>query len=183
MEEDERLRYPVGKESAQPEYSREFSEDLKVSLLDDIRILPSSLEYAIQDLDESQLQVPYRPGGWTIHQIVHHLADSHMNAYVRFKLAMTEESPVIKPYDQDAWAILTDSRELPVNVSITLLHALHTRWCRFMDDLSGEQWQRTIYHPEREAQLSLWELLKSYAWHGRHHTAHILTLRERMNWN
>jgi uncharacterized damage-inducible protein DinB len=151
-------------------------------LIDEIKALPSDLEYAIQNLDEAQLQTSYRAGGWTIHQVVHHVADSHINAYVRFKLGLTEENPVIKPYDENAWATLPDAQQLPINISITLLHALHARWCGCMDDMNESQWQRTVYHPERKTEMSLWQLLKSYAWHGKHHTAHILKLRERMNW-
>ena len=178
----EDFRYPIGKEDEQSAFESAFNEQLKRSLIDEIKMLPSNLEYAIQNLDEAQLQTPYRPGGWTIHQLVHHVADSHINAYVRFKLGLTEENPVIKLYDQDAWATLPDSEKLPVNISITLLHALHARWCQCMEDMDEPQWQRTVYHPERKIKLSLWQLLKSYAWHGKHHTAHILKLRERMNW-
>jgi len=182
MAHDEDFRYPIGKEDQQEEFERPFNERLKRSLIGEIKMLPSNLEYAIQNLDEAQLQAPYRPGGWTIHQLVHHVADSHINAYVRFKLGLTEENPVIKPYEQDAWAKLPETQKLPVNISITLLHALHARWCQCMEERTEAEWQRTIYHPERKIELSLWELLKSYAWHGKHHTAQILRLRERMNW-
>jgi hypothetical protein len=182
-EEDDELRYPIGKENEQPEYNKAFAESLKSRLINDIKVLPSSLDFAIQNLDDVQLQTPYRPGGWTVHQLIHHIADSHINAYTRFKLGLTENNPVIKPYDQDGWGILPDVQKLPVNISITLLHALHLRWCRCMEDMSEMQWYRTVYHPERKIQLSLWELLKSYSWHSRHHTAHILKLRERMKWN
>ncbi len=182
MPQVEDFRYPIGTENEQKEFEIPFNELLKRTLIDEIKMLPSNLEYAIQNLDEAQLQTPYRPAGWTIHQVIHHVADSHMNAYVRFKLGLTENTPVIKPYDQDAWSGLPDTKKLPVNISITLLHALHARWCECMDDMDEAQWQRTIFHPEREIKISLWELLKSYAWHGKHHTAHISTLRERMNW-
>ncbi|HSV10616.1 MAG TPA: putative metal-dependent hydrolase [Hanamia sp.] len=181
MAEDQDFRYPIGKEDQQEEYALPFNEQLKRSLIDEIKMLPSNLEYAIQNLDAAQLEIPYRTGGWTVQQLVHHVADSHINAYVRFKLGLTEENPVIKPYDQDAWAKLPDTK-LPINISITLLFSLHARWCELMDDMDETEWQRTIYHPEREIKISLWELLKSYAWHGKHHTAHILKLRERMNW-
>lgn len=183
MASDENLRYPIGKESEQKEYQKEFEESLKRSLIEDIRMLPHSLEFAIQNLDEAQLRAPYRPAGWTVHQLIHHIADSHINAYVRFKLGLTEENPTIKPYDQDAWANLTDTKNLPVNISFTLLHALHKRWCEMMDHMTETQWKRAVYHPERKEQITLWQLLKSYAWHSRHHTAHILQLRERMGWN
>lgn len=183
MEDDEILRYPIGKENEQEEYKSEFNEELKSSLINDIRLLPASLEFAIQNLDAAQLETPYRPGGWTVHQLIHHIADSHINAYTRFKLGLTEDNPIIKPYDQDAWVLLSDTQKLPVNISITLLHALHTRWCRFMDDMDESQWQRTIYHPEKKVKITLWSLLKSYSWHSRHHTAHITSLHKRMNWN
>jgi uncharacterized damage-inducible protein DinB len=181
MQEEDSLRYPIGKENEQKEFNNEFNNELKESLILDIQMLPSSLEMAIQDLDAAQLQTQYRPGGWTVQQVVHHVADSHMNAYIRFKLALTEINPVIKPYDQEAWALLPDSK-LPVNLSTTLLFALHARWCQLMKDMKESDWQRTIYHPERKIELHLWDILKSYAWHGRHHVAHILQLREKMGW-
>lgn len=179
---EETLRYPIGRENQQEEYGTEFDESLKLSLIADIRILPSSLEYSIQNLDAIQLETPYRAGGWTVQQLVHHIADSHINAYSRFKLGLTEVNPVIKPYDQDAWANLSDTQKLPVNISITLLHALHTRWCQCLGDMNETQWQRTIYHPERQTKISLWDLIKSYAWHGKHHVGHINALRERAGW-
>ena len=182
MQQDEIFRYPIGKETEQNEFPEKFNEELKSSLMIDIKMLPTSLEFAIQDLDAAQFETPYRPGGWTIQQLVHHVADSHINAYVRFKLALTEDNPNIKPYDQDAWALLPDSK-LPVNLSVTLLFALHARWYELMDRMSENEWQRTIYHPERKTAFTLWELLKSYAWHGRHHVAQITELRKRMHWN
>ncbi len=105
-----------------------------------------------------------------------------MNAYIRFKLGLTEVNPVIKPYDQDAWAELSDTRLLPINISLTLLHSLHARWFELMNNMTLEQWQRTIYHPQRKRNISLWDMLKTYAWHSLHHTAHITRLRERMKW-
>jgi uncharacterized damage-inducible protein DinB len=183
MVEIQDLRYPIGKENEQKEYGSKFNEQLKLSLIEDITILPSSLEYAIQDLDATQLETLYRPGGWTVQQLIHHIADSHINAYMRFKLGLTEKTPVVKPYDQDAWANLSDTKKLPVNISITLLHALHLRWCSLMSDMDENQWQCAIYHPGRKIEIPLWDLLKSYAWHSRHHLAHITALRERMGWN
>jgi len=182
MQNDNDLRYPIGKEEEQEEFGEGFDEQLKLKLIDDIKYLPSHLEYAIQNLDEAQLETAYRPGGWTIKQLIHHIADSHINAYTRFKLGLTEENPTIKPYDQDEWAKLPDTENLPVNISLTLLHALHLRWVNLMQNISNEDWLRTVYHPERKVELSLWQLLKSYSWHSRHHTAHITSLRERMNW-
>ncbi len=183
MAEDEKLRYPIGKENEQEFYKSEFNEELKTSLMNEIKMLPASLEFAIQNLDAAQLETPYRPGGWQVQQVVHHVADSHMNAYFRFKLGLTEHNPTIKAYDQEAWANLSDSKKLPVNISITLLFSLHARWYQIMEDMTETEWQRTIYHPEREMELTMWDLLKSYAWHSRHHVAHILQLRERKGWN
>lgn len=183
MISDHDLRYPIGNEDEQEEYKCEYNEQLKTRLLNDIKKLPANLEYAIQNLDASQLEMPYRPGGWAIKQLVHHVADSHINAYTRFKLGLTEDNPTVKPYDQEAWAKLSDTEKLPINISLTLLHALHARWSQLLDDLTESQWERTVYHPERKVNISLWELLKSYAWHSRHHVAHITALRERMNWS
>lgn len=183
MTNGEDLRYPIGKESDQEEYEAAYSEQLKSQLLIDIKMLPGGLEYAIQNLDAVQLQTPYRDGGWTVHQLIHHVADSHINAYTRFKLGLTEDNPTIKPYDEAAWAKLSDTEKLPVNISLTLLHALHARWYQLMMDLTEEQWRRTVYHPERKIDITLWSLLKSYSWHSRHHTEHISKLRERMGWS
>lgn len=183
MVKDEKLRYPIGKENEQEAFKSEFNEELKTSLMNEIKMLPSSLEFAIQNLDACQLETRYRPGGWTVQQVVHHLADSHMNAYVRFKLGLTEQNPAIKPYDQKAWASLSDSKKTPVNISITLLFSLHARWSQLMEDMTENEWKRTIYHPGREIEMTMWDLLKSYAWHGRHHVAQILQLREREQWN
>lgn len=180
--DDENLRYPIGKEQDGLIFSSLYGDALKFELLNDIKMLPAMLEFAIHNLNEGQLQTPYRPGGWTVHQLIHHIADSHMNAYIRFKLGLTEDNPIIKPYDQEAWATLSDTEKLPVNVSLTLLHALHSRWYQLMVDMALEDWQRTIYHPGRKRKMTLWELLKTYSWHGLHHTAHITKLRERMNW-
>lgn len=181
--EEDALRYPIGKEEDRDVYNTLYGDALKFELLNDIKMLPAMLEFAIQNLNADQLNTPYRPGGWTVHQLIHHVADSHMNAYIRFKLGLTEDNPVIKPYDQEAWAELSDSEKLPVNISLTLLHALHARWYQIMDDMTLEQWQRTVYHPERKRKISLWELLKTYSWHSLHHTAQITRLRERMKWN
>jgi uncharacterized damage-inducible protein DinB len=170
-------RYPIGKYI--PE---EYSDAKKEEWIADIKFLPQLIEASIQNLDEQQLQTPYRDGGWTVHQVVHHVADSHMNAYCRFKLGYTEENPTIKPYDEQQWAETADVKSLPVNVSVTLLHALHIRWTEFLKSLPRAAWERTIVHPEHGMQMTLWYLLGSYAWHGRHHTAHITALKEKMGW-
>lgn len=176
------LRYPIGKQDDQPFSKKEFDESIKAGYLQDIEICPSLLENAILNLDEGQLDTPYRNGGWTIKQVIHHVADSHMNAYIRFKLALTEDNPTIKPYEEAAWAELSDTKNLPVNISLTLLHALHKRWHELLKNMSSSDFKKTIYHPEQKRQISLWQLLSIYAWHGKHHAAHITKLKERMEW-
>ena len=176
METD--LRYPIGTYEPQP-----FSESKKEEWLATIKFLPQALEHAIANLDEYQLQTPYRDGGWTVHQVVHHVADSHMNAYIRFKLGATEDTPTIKTYNEKAWAQTADVQHLPVNISITLLYSLHQRWYEFLKSLEENDWQKKVYHPEHQKEISLWFLLGLYDWHSRHHTAHINSLRERMGWS
>lgn len=171
------LRYPIGKYEAQ-----EFSEKQKEEWLNDLKFLPQLLENAILNLDEAQLETPYREQGWTVNQLVHHIADSHMNAYVRFKLGLTEDNPTIRPYEEKLWAELNDVKTLPVNISLTLLYALHTRWYATLKDLKDADWQRTVFHPEHQKKIALWYLLGMYAWHGKHHVAHITELRKRNNW-
>lgn len=176
MNED--LKYPIGKYKVQP-----FSEKQLQEWLLDLKNLPQHLENAVLNLDEHQLNTVYRKDGWMVIQVVHHVADSHMNAYMRFKLGLTEENPVIRPYDEVRWAELKDTLELPVNISLTLLHALHQRLYHIVKSISIEDLQsKTVYHPESEKKFSLWELLGMYAWHGKHHVAHITSLRERMKW-
>src|SRR5882757_4624759 len=171
------LRYPIGKFEPRP-----FSEHQKEEWLNDIKFLPQLLENSILNLDEAQLLTPYRDGGWTIQQTVHHVADSHMNAYCRFKLGLTEDNPDIRPYEEKSWAELNDVINVPVNISITLLYALHTRWYSAISDLTIQQWERPLFHPESKKEMTLWYLLGNYAWHGKHHTAHITALRERNKW-
>jgi len=173
----EELKYPAGKFVAQP-----FSQEQKEKWLADIQFLPNELELAVQNLDEHQLNTPYREGGWRVQQLVHHVADSHMNAYIRFKLGLTENNPPIKPYEEGEWAKLDDIDAVPVNVSITLLFALHQRWVATIKNLSDEQWMRTVFHPEHKREMTLWHLLGMYAWHGKHHVRHITALREREGW-
>jgi uncharacterized damage-inducible protein DinB len=170
-------RYPIGTYEPKP-----FSKAQKEEWLADIKFLPQLLEQALQNLDEQQLHTPYREGGWTVHQLVHHVADSHINAYCRFKLGYTEDNATIRPYEEKLWAETADVKNLPVNISITLLFALHHRWYAFLKDFTDEDWQKTIFHPEQKKQFTLWHLLGMYTWHGRHHTAHITALRERNDW-
>jgi uncharacterized damage-inducible protein DinB len=170
-------RYPIGKFEPQA-----YSEKLKEQWLADIRFLPNALEHAISNLDEAQLQTPYRDGGWTVHQLVHHVADSHINAYVRFKLGYTEPGATIRPYEENAWVKTADVVTLPVNISVTLLYALHQRWTVFLESFTDEDWNKTVFHPEHKKEFTLWHFLGMYSWHGRHHTAHITALREREGW-
>lgn len=172
------LRYPIGVYEPQP-----FSVEQKLEWLADIKFLPLQLEQSVLHLDEKQLRTPYREGGWTVQQVVHHVADSHMNAYCRFKLGLTEESPTIKTYDEKQWAELGDSQKLPITISLNLLAALHTRWHETLKYVSDRDWNnRTVFHPEHKKMMRLWTLLGLYAWHGKHHVAHITSLRERMGW-
>ena len=173
----EDLRYPIGKYIVEPFSNKQLKEWLM-----DIKFLPQHLENAILNLDEGQLNTPYRPEGWTVKQLVHHVADSHMNAYIRFKLGLTEDNPTIKPYDEAAWARLNDTTNLPINISLTILHAMHARWMEVLKAITTEEWNRTVYHPEHKKNITLWDLLGMYAWHSRHHTAHVTALRKRMKW-
>jgi len=172
------VQYPIGKVQFV-----EYSEKEKEARLADILFLPKMLEYAVLNLNEAQLQTPYREGGWTVNQLVHHVADSHMNAFIRCKLALTEENPTIKPYDQDAWVSREDVSQVPLNISITLLHALHHRWYELLKSLTEQEWKRTVYHPEQQREISIWNILLIYAWHGKHHAAHVTNLREEKGWN
>lgn len=171
------LRFPVGK--FQPPAT--FSPEVRRAGIEVLRQLPSALVEATAGLSQKQLEVPYREEGWTLRQVVHHVADSHMNAYVRVRLALTEDWPTIKPYAEDLWANLTDARTLPVDVSLTLLDALHTRWVTLFESLTEAEWKRGYIHPALGRQ-ALEEVVSLYAWHSRHHTAHITSLRQRMGW-
>lgn len=173
----EELKYPIGRYQ-KPE---SCTEDMKREWIGVLKALPSWMDASIENLDEHQLHTPYREGGWTIQQVVHHIADSHMNAYIRVKLALTEDNPTIKPYDEGEWAKLPDS-SLPVNISVTLLHALHRKLVHLLQNLDAEDWERTYYHPDHKRNFPVWEVVALYAWHSRHHTEHIRQLRERMNW-
>lgn len=183
MAEQTDLRYPIGDAKSHGfGDDKGYNEKAKNNYLLDIQHCPVLLENAISNLDEAQLNIPYRAGGWNARQVIHHVADSHMNAYIRFKLALTEENPTIKTYDEAAWAELSDTKNLPINISLTLLHALHLRWYELLKNIQEQDWERTIFHPEYKQQITLWNLLKMYAWHGKHHVAHITSLRERLGW-
>jgi uncharacterized damage-inducible protein DinB len=149
--------------------------------LADIDETPARLWAAVTGLTEAQLDTPYRPGGWTVRQLVHHLADSHLNSYVRFRLALTEDEPTIKPYDQELWANLSDARTAPAGLSLTLLDTLHQRWVLLLRSLKPEDFTRALKHPEL-GRVTLEKYLALYAWHGKHHVAHITGLRQRSGW-
>jgi len=176
----EDLRYPVG-DFLPPAADDPASRSANLEVL---RSLPKRLTATVAGLTEMQLDTPYREGGWTVRQTVHHVADSHMNACVRFKLALTEDWPVIKPYAEARWAELADSR-LPIQPSLDLLTALHLRWVTLVESMTDEHFHRGYIHPARQqngGRQPLWEALAMYAWHSRHHTAHIANLRSRMGW-
>jgi uncharacterized damage-inducible protein DinB len=170
-------RFPIGKFS----YSGTLSPEDKTKFLDDIEQTPTRLRAAIAGLSDAQLDTPYRDGGWTVRQVVHHVPDSHMNSYVRFKLALTEQEPTIKTYMEDRWAELPEAKSAPIEVSLALLDSLHERWILFLRSLKPEDWKRTFRHPEM-GPMDLETTLALYSWHGRHHVAHITKLREAKGW-
>ena len=174
------LRYPIGR----------FTRPVDVTGAERARYIeavagaPAALREAVRGLDDAQLDTPYRPDGWTVRQVIHHLPDSHLNAYVRFKLALTEVEPTIKPYDEKAWAQLPDGRSPLVAESLTLLDALHARWVYMLRAMNAGDFARTLMHPERpDAPMTLDVMLALYAWHGRHHAAQVTALRDRMKWD
>lgn len=170
-------RYPVGKFSGPVEQT---PEQRRASIAV-IAALPENLRSAVSGLSDAQLDTPYREGGWTVRQLVHHVADSHINAYVRFRRALTEDWPAVNAYDENLWAQLPDAHTLPIEVSLHLLEPLHRRWVALFESLSEEQWQRGYVHSEYGRQ-KLSEMLQNYAWHCRHHVAHVTELRKRMGW-
>jgi hypothetical protein len=171
------LQYPIG----QPALRDDLTDQERRILIDAIAVAPGALRAAVAGLSPPQLDTPYRPGGWTVRQVVHHLADSHLNSYVRFRLALTEEEPTIKPYDQARWAELEDACAAPPELSLALLESLHARWVQLLRSLGPADFARTFRHPELGL-MTLDRNLQLYAWHGRHHIAHITSLRTRMGW-
>src|SRR5579859_701713 len=176
MTELEDLRYPIGR--FKPPSSSDRA--VRAEHVSTLRLLPSTLQSAVYGLASMQLDTPYREGGWTVRQLVHHIADSHANAYVRTKLALTEDWPTIKPYDEAAWARLADSR-LPIDGSLAMIGSMHERWVTLLESLSDADFERGYNHPENGRQ-NLAAVLAIYSWHSRHHTAHITNLRARQNW-
>lgn len=171
------IRYPIGKFEMQ----ETISDQQRQECIRQISEAPVNLRAAVKGLNEQQLNTPYRDGGWTVRQVVHHLPDSHLNAYIRFKLALTEQEPPIKTYHENLWAELHDARTAPVETSLTLLESLHTRWVIFLQSLKPEDFNRTFRHPDQGVK-KINMLLQLYAWHGRHHVAQITSLRERAGW-
>lgn len=172
------LRYPIGPFT----FDGDTSSGARSRRIAQIAALPDALGAAVAGLSERQLDTPYRPGGWTVRQVVHHVPDSHLNAYTRFKLALTEENPTIRPYHEARWAELQDTRTTPIAVSLLLLSALHERWVNLLSTLDGDDWRRPLVHPD-SGQLDLDQMLAQYAWHGAHHVAHVTALRARESWD
>lgn len=170
------LRFPVGKFE-----KIEVNEELREQYIKTIEDLPSKLIEAVQGLSDEQLETQYRPEGWTIKQVVHHVADSHSNSLIRFKLALTEEVPPIKPYMEDKWAELADSKHAPIELSLDLIRGLHARWALVLRSMSTEDFNRKLFHPEH-GEVDLNYMISLYDWHCRHHLAHIINLKERKNW-
>jgi uncharacterized damage-inducible protein DinB len=172
------LSYPIGKF----EWCGACTAADRERYIAAIAATPAKFRAAVAGLTPRQLDTPYRPGGWTVRQVIHHLPDSHMNAFIRCKLALTEDQPTVKPYDQERWAALADAEDTPVETSLALLEALHERWVVLLRSLEPDDFARVVIHPEHSAPMSLDMVLAHYAWHGAHHTAHVTGLRERMGW-
>jgi uncharacterized damage-inducible protein DinB len=170
-------RYPIGK----MEMPAQVTQARRQQAIEEIASTPAKLRAAVKGLNDSQLDTPYREGGWTVRQVVHHVPDSHLNAYVRLKLALTEEKPTIKPYDEAKWAELADSKSTPIEVSLTLLDSVHTRFDKLWRSMKPEQFGRVLVHPDHGERTVDW-LLFVYEWHGKHHAAHITELRKQKGW-
>jgi uncharacterized damage-inducible protein DinB len=172
------LRYPIGKFA----YDGAMTDARRAACVARISAAPAALRAAVAGLSDAQLDTPYRPDGWTVRQVVHHVPDSHLNAYVRMRLALTEDVPTIKPYEEARWAELPDARTLPVEVSLALLEALHVRWAALLRTFGAVEGARQLRHPEHGRLMTIDELLALYAWHGEHHVAHVTSLRDRSGW-
>lgn len=172
------LRYPVGKFDRRDR----LTPAERGPMIETIAAAPQKMRAAVRSLDEKQLDTPYRDGGWTVRQVAHHVPDSHLNAYIRFKWALTEDRPTIKPYDENTWAKLSDVRDTPIETSLVLLESLHDRWVHLIRGMSDTDFQRVLLHPEHKGEMTLDTMLGMYAWHSRHHVAHITSLRERNGW-
>lgn len=170
-------RYPIGKFAPKPRLTPEE----RTVLVHQIAELPDQLVKAVARLTEDQLNTPYRDGGWTVRQVVHHLADSHMNAFIRFRLAVTEENPTVKPYNEKRWADLFDTKTAPIDLSISIVESLHARWVMMLESFNATDFLRPLQHPE-SGPMDIDRLLQLYAWHGRHHVAHVTELRKAKGW-
>jgi len=173
----EKQKFPTGKFKFPAKITKEGIKNF----ISEIERLPIDLRNLVSDLSEEQFNTKYREGGWTVRQVVHHIADSHMNSYIRFKLSMTEDSVTIKPYFEDRWAELEDGKNCDINISLNLIEALHYRWVMFLDSMSEEDFKKTYFHPELQKEFSLATSLAMYSWHGKHHNAHIAELKKRNN--
>jgi hypothetical protein len=173
----DQLKYPIGEFQA-PENITDKHIQLWVR---DIELLPSQIRLAIAELEDEHLDTPYRPDGWTVRQVVHHVADSHMNGYIRVKLALTEDNPTIKPYEEQLWAELPDSK-MPIELSLKIIDSVHARWVEILRGLNADQFKRTFHHPANNTVMAIKKHSGLYSWHGRHHTAHIENLRLREGW-
>jgi DinB superfamily len=171
------LRYPIGKFA----FPDQVTTQERDKFVEQIAEAPAQMKAAVAGLSDEQLDTPYRPGGWTVRQVVHHVPDSHLNSYIRFRWALTEDAPAIKAYHEDRWAELSDARTAPVETSLVLLGSLHGRWINLLGSLTDDEWKRTFRHPEL-GPVSLEKNAALYAWHGQHHVAHIRNLRDRMRW-
>ncbi|MGI9542130.1 MAG: YfiT family bacillithiol transferase [Cyclobacteriaceae bacterium] len=174
----EKLQYPIGK----LKIPLTITSDNITTYIDQISVLPSKIRQSVQGLTDEQLDTPYRPGGWTVRKVVHHLADSHINSYIRFRWTLTEDQPTIKAYDEKSWAALPDACTSPVDLSLDLLDALHNRWVVLLKSLTADDMQKSYIHPDTQKAVRLDKNIALYAWHGDHHLAHIESLKERMGW-
>jgi hypothetical protein len=174
----EKLQYPIGKYKAPEEYSSEYIKNS----ISQIASFPERLKKEVLQLNEDQLDTPYRKDGWTIRQVIHHCGDSHMNCYIRLKWALTEEIPIIKYYYEDRWSLLEDNLTMPINPSLLLLEGLHYRLAYLMDSLKAIDLKKSFIHPEHNKEIQIQELIGLYAWHGNHHLAHITELKQRRGW-
>lgn len=172
------LAFPIG----QFEAPTEITPTLVASCIADISNFPKHLRQEVQHLTDDQLDTAYRPEGWTIRQVVNHCADSHINSIIRFKLALTEENPIIKPYNEAAWAELSDSKNYPIDAALKMLEGTHTRWAFLLEKLTGEELKRTFVHPQHNKEFCIDEAIALYAWHCKHHLAHITTLKKTKGW-
>lgn len=175
----ERLRFPIGRFEPQKSYTLEQ----RTANINALRELPELLEKELESLDDAQLNTSYREGGWTVRQLVHHIADSHMNSFIRFKLALTEDTPTILPYNQDAWVQMSDAMTMEPKESLAILKGLHARLVNTLENMSENDYSKLLVHPDWENKLNLDLMLALYGWHSKHHLAHITKLKERMNWS